>query len=129
MTMKHNCQNSCYMKTHMWDWAIFEGCFPPRVSPSDIDGVIERNGHFLIIETKSADLDGIPRGQQITYEAFQRTGAVTILIMFGDRNAPSRAVAMLPSGEVRQYPTTDLAEMREVMTRWYQWADQKGRAA
>jgi hypothetical protein len=36
---------------------------------------------------------------------------------------------MLPSGEVRQYPTTDLAEMREVMTRWYQWADQKGRAA
>lgn len=34
------------------DYTSIKGCLPYGVTPSDIDGVVEHNGHFLWIETK-----------------------------------------------------------------------------
>jgi hypothetical protein len=49
---------------------------PGREAPMDLDFVIEKGGHILIMENKPAAMRaaGIPLGQKITLQAFQRLG-------------------------------------------------------
>jgi hypothetical protein len=38
----------------IWDWSILDGCFgDTKISPTDIDGCIERKGRKLFLETKT----------------------------------------------------------------------------
>jgi hypothetical protein len=50
--------------------------FPRRISPTDIDMAIERNGHFLFAEykTASADWSRVPTGQRIFFEELVKLG-------------------------------------------------------
>jgi hypothetical protein len=123
MTMRHNCLGSCYMTTHMWDFAIFDGCFTPKIKPTDVDGLVERNGRFLLIETKGKDVQDLTRGQAITYQALAELGVFTILVMFGDRNCPQRAMIIRENGDFEHYLKTDLEEMREVVADWFAYAN------
>ncbi len=68
-----------------WYWVndAFEGS---AISPMDIDGVIERHGNFLIIESKGHGVP-VPKGQMITLERFYAFGCVTVLFVWG-KNVP-----------------------------------------
>jgi hypothetical protein len=48
------------------DYFIFKECFGvTKIMPMDIDGIIERNNKFLVIEFKPSD-KSISKGQHIT---------------------------------------------------------------
>jgi len=69
------------------DWTDFNECFAPsNIKISDIDGVVERNGRFLLMDFKSPDVHQIPKGQSILYEAFARLDPFTVLIVHGRTN-------------------------------------------
>ena len=61
-----------------WDFLlpIFEGT---KITPMDIDAIIERNGNALIVERKRPGKD-IPLGQKITLEFLLKTGLGKITI-------------------------------------------------
>lgn len=63
-------------------WDFLQGAFGPVVMPMDFDGVVERNGRFLLFETKIENAS-IPVGQRRSLEAAWKTGAFTILILWG----------------------------------------------
>src|SRR5688500_18527362 len=46
---------------------------PGKVGMMDIDGVLERRGHVLMLETKPMN-QGISMGQRITYRTFVKMG-------------------------------------------------------
>ena len=50
----------------------------------DIDAIVERNGHFLIFETKAPDKE-IPLGQRITLRRLCKLGRgrIRIIILYG----------------------------------------------
>lgn len=52
--VRHSCaERGCYYaQLPCWDDLI--GCFPRNIRPTDIDGMVEINGHFLFIEEKRA---------------------------------------------------------------------------
>lgn len=52
--------------------------------PTDVDGIIELNGHFFIFETKGTEFTMVPRGQLKLIEALLRTGYFTVMIIWGD---------------------------------------------
>ncbi len=73
-----------------WDFILpaFEGT---KITPMDFDAVIERNGMFLIFETKHIGAP-VPLGQQITLEQIIRLGRgkVHVFVLQG-KSAPSVA--------------------------------------
>ena len=57
-----------YVRT-LWNWDCLVDCFGnSKIMPSDIDGFVERNGRFLVIETKSPGTELLP-GQARAYSS------------------------------------------------------------
>lgn len=101
-------------------------CLPGNAAPSDIDQVIERNGHFLVIECKRPN-QSIGRGQQILFEQLLNLGRgrVRVLVVVGT-----------PPHEIESYawwgqpPTSaDVHEIRALVRRWYEWANTQRKSA
>lgn len=63
------------------DWGFLNNCFgESKIKVSDIDGVVERNGSFLYLESKRHN-ETMKNGQKFTLEAFAREGHTVILII------------------------------------------------
>jgi hypothetical protein len=72
----------------LWDWAFLNVCFrPTKIRVSDIDGVVERKGRFLFLETKPWDKE-VSRGQQIMFDGLSRLPGVDVLVIWGKPNEP-----------------------------------------
>jgi len=107
---------------NIWDWAILDGCFgDTRIKPTDIEGFVERNGQFLVIECKSPGVQ-VPIGQQITFYNLIKTGVFTVLIVWGKANEPEE----LQFWSKRKMKA-DLNKFREMVGRWFEFANNKRR--
>ncbi len=65
----------------VFDWDFLKPAFAPtKIEPMDLDAIVERNGRFLVFETKSQEKP-IPQGQVITLEQLAKTRLFTIIIL------------------------------------------------
>lgn len=138
----------------LWDWTFLNSCFvrrngqPTRIRVSDVDGLVERGGHFLFLECKPDRWDDeheIPRGQQLTHDALLRTGAFTVIVVWGSTDTdmiyeylrhsdtsamlcalgepmPTYAQIRYETGQTWEGPTAK-REFQEIVRDWFQWAD------
>ena len=69
----------------VWDWGFLDGAFRNgRVKVSDIDGIVERNGNFLIFETKARGIDhNANNGQAILLERLASQRLNMVVWLFG----------------------------------------------
>jgi hypothetical protein len=111
----------------VFDWSWTEGCFgETRITPMDLDGVIERKGKFLIFETKDIGVP-IPKGQMYTFEALYRLNVFTILFIAG-KTHPEKLMAWFQPGlhngrkEIKHTDIT-LEYIRYVVESWYVFAN------
>ncbi len=66
--MRWDCgKRGCYNVKHRPKIEEFAECFPGKISMGDVDGLVEINGHFLLLEWKSVSKD-LGYGQRKTYE-------------------------------------------------------------
>jgi hypothetical protein len=76
-----------------WDWGFLNGCFArPRIRPTDLDGIVEQNGRFLVLEAKPAGAsidENSGQGRLLT--ALAALPGFTVLVLYGE---PSEPVAM-----------------------------------
>lgn len=70
-----------------WDWEFLNKCFTRGIKVSDIDGIVERNGFFLVLETKRPNA-GQPVGQRILFEQMVKTGRFSVIYIWGKPNEP-----------------------------------------
>jgi hypothetical protein len=113
---------------NIWNWSYLTGTtdFNAREIPTDLDGCLEKNGNFLILETKSASVKELPTGQRITFESFIQTGVCTVVIIFGKANAPER-IDVWTKNEIIRYPKADMTTLRKIVSQWYKYAKMKNR--
>lgn len=129
-----------------WSFLNKHKCFGKitSITPMDIDGIVERNGRFIIFETKGSTYDDegklvpipIPQGQKITLNALAKTGYFTIVVIRCDvekKNFTSFQYAF-PNDEtftqmkLGKYTSIDIEKMiAEVVERWYKDADNYGK--
>lgn len=123
MTIRYQCDSSrgkCYVKEHMPDWSVLNGCFPPDVRPTDVDGAVELRGHVLFIEWKGIDAP-LKRGQQRMFENMTRDAPKQrVLVLFGERNQPKRAVLFI--GGKRRNRQCDIAWVKRYCAHWTEMA-------
>ena len=117
----------------VFDWSWTQGCFgtkpdgsPSRITPMDIDAVIERKSHFLIFETKGVGVP-VPNGQMYMLQAMYRRGGATMLFIQG-KLAPEKAMVWCESGfkngrVMQDFADTDRLRMHEFVKSWYQFAN------
>lgn len=107
----------------VWDWSMLDGCFGnSHIRPSDVDGEVECNGQFLVLEGKG--LNGtISDGQARTIEAKRRQGNFTTIVFWGQPRCLQvermRVVTFWDAGKVVEATSEDL---RRVVADWYRFA-------
>lgn len=106
----------------LWDWACLDGCFVGSIRPTDIDGFIEYNGQFLMLETKQPGVE-IPKGQAIMFNNWVDAGN-SVLIIWGTKNNPKYIRLMTPN-IIRDYDNADIERLRTICKKWFTWAGQQ----
>jgi hypothetical protein len=118
------------MAVSSWDWSFLDAeCWKPtRIEVSDIDGFIERNGHFLVLEGERQR--ELSTAKRIAYDAMIRTGLFHVLVMWGDCSTGriDRLLWRGPSGD-KEYTADCVAAAVKLCRRWFLWATEQRRAA
>lgn len=109
-----------YYQGSFWDWSFLNDVFTHNIKVSDIDGVVERNGKFLYIETKRPNKP-ITTGQDIMHQAWLNQGH-TVLRIWGIENKPERAT-LLHGVAKEEIENCTLEDIKGIVSRWYNWAD------
>ena len=65
------------------DYGFMQGVINDKVLPSNIDGILERNGQFLVFEWKRKN-EKISKGQEILLKALAKSKGFTVAIVCGD---------------------------------------------
>lgn len=112
----------------LWDWGPFDGCFgTTRIRISDVDGIVERNGHILLIEAKPPGKT-VSKGQAIMFDKIAESGFF-VLILWGETNKPEQYQVYRPKRwhDMGQNPSKPqpitLQEAREFVRGWFAWAN------
>lgn len=74
------------------NWEHVAGALPGKCGVSDIDGIIERNGHFLILEAKMPN-EEMSLGQEIMLKRLSSIPRFTVVVVRMDNK----------TGEVSEY--------------------------
>lgn len=101
----------------IWDWAILDGCFGnSKARMGDLDGIIERNGHFLVVEAKSPHAS-VPVGQGLMFSAMAKLPSHTVVVIWGDSGTVEKMC---------QWPnnprTANNDDFRQLTTNWWRMA-------
>ena len=98
------------------DYRWVNDLLPGKVAPTDIDFMLERKGHVLILEFKPAN-GFVPKGQAMTFRTLRKMG-VEVWVVRGD--GPLVDVDF-GDGLVSHLPVSELAAET---VRWYEEAGQ-----
>ncbi len=115
-------RNTDHFMSQLWDWGLLDKCFSPtKIKATDIDGFIERNKKFLVIETKSHNAI-VPLGQQIMFNNMIETGLFTILVIWGEANQPEKCLLMTRK-TTKEFLSITEAELTALVKKWFDYAN------
>lgn len=126
--LRHDCQQDGCYRAELWDWTPFNDCFGDSgIRISDIDGMVERNGLFLMLDGKREGTM-LKTGQLRLYKQFAATKAGTAIVFYGDPTARpqevTRARIWRPGDQaVELIDPCDLDGLKQIVADWYRWAD------
>lgn len=121
--MRWKCErDGCYNIKHRPKIEVFHDIWPGKISMSDVDGIVEIKGNFLLLEWKSVEKD-LPIGQRIMYERMTVGQRFTVLVVTGDAETMVARSWLLFYGG-RQFPKggkprpCSMEDVRRIMQRW-----------
>lgn len=106
----------------LWDWGFLDDCWGrTKIRVSDLDGIVERRDHFLVLEAKGIGVN-LTTGQRLMFEAMVRTGHFVVLVMWGAVNKPLQAKVFAPEG-IKMYDNANRELIRNIAKCWFSWAN------
>lgn len=107
---------------NLWDWAILDGCFGmSRIRPTDVDGMVEHKGKFLLLETKAPGVF-LKQGQQIMLDRMASRSDYTVIVIQGKPGFPETLRISNKDGSVF-FPDACLKMLRDITNTWYWGAE------
>lgn len=123
---RHNCAERGCQIEQLPNWDDLIAAFPRNIRPTDIDAMVEINGHFLFIEQKSAGVS-LENGQRRALATLAQQPNTTVLIVrpiFMNDDATEHLEVLLfpnPSG----FQIVPRASLISWLTAWAQDAERK----
>ena len=123
-----NIRNLEKYRENWWDWTPLNGCFSGKIRVTDVDGLVERHGRFLLLEGKrlksGQQPPPIPRGQQYTHDALCATGLFTVIVLWGvPPLGPISFVRVQTKQETGKPISASMDSLVKLVKRWFAWAD------
>lgn len=107
------------------DWSWMQACWANQNDkPMDFDAVKERNGEFLVVETKNIGAR-VPLGQTIAFQRLHAQGNWAVMLVWGKLH-PEYGEFWFPNKAIKQ-AFTGIEQAQGLVRRWFLWADQKPR--
>ena len=112
------------------DYADFKSLIPknPNLIPSNVDGILERNGQFLILEWKRPG-EKVSEGQRIMLQALAAKPSFMVVIIYG--NTDNETVIdsyWLLTPEGKPYKRgIGFESFKTFYREWYLWANDEKR--
>jgi hypothetical protein len=108
------------------DYGDFVGVIPnkPTFTPSDLDGIAERNGKFFVMEWKRPK-EKVSTGQRIMLQALAGKPDFIVVIVIGDTDNGMKVQEFFlvqPQGSCIKIGTSK-QEFIAYYKQWYEWAD------
>ncbi len=104
---------------------VFSDCFPGNISFGDVDGIVEINGHGLMLEWKT-DTNKPTTGQRIMYERRTKSKLITVFLVVG--NAETMEVSHMGiffEGKQSRLQKVTLEDVKHKIKSWVVWAKLK----
>lgn len=120
--MRWKCNvDGCYRKL-MPKLGALDDCSPGRIGMSDVDGIVEIAGRFLLLEWKSAGGD-LTVGQRIMFERMTSGDAdpmrFTVIVVRGHpRDMVVESVQVFSAGKAGAIEACDTSRLRERVRAW-----------
>ena len=123
--LRWDCKSDgCFNTHHRPKLEVFYDCFPGKIAMGDVDGIVEVNSNFLIMEYKSHGRR-IPQGQHIMYSRLTRVAPVTVWVINGDcQTMDIRGMSYFYQGKVSNYESMTLEDLKLRVVDWVSWAMQ-----
>ena len=122
--IRHDCNKyGCYLiECHpKAEW--FAPCFPGKISFSDMDRIVERNGRALILEWKGPGGE-ISKGQEIMWQKLTRGTMLTTIAVNGDpKTMEVSAYRICWNGKWDKWCECGTIELHDKMKAWAEWAE------
>lgn len=128
------------MRDLRWDCAVkgcfrqmcpklgaFDPCFPGKIGMSDVDGIVEIAGHFLMLEWK-AQGGSVTTGQRIMFERLTALSPhLTVIVVSGHpRELTIKSVQVFHGGAAAAPETCDFDGLMARVHRWSERAQRLG---
>jgi hypothetical protein len=117
MSEYKNIHNMNYA-SQMWDWEPYNDCFKGKIRMGDNDGMVERKGYFLVVETKQPNTE-INFGQRLMYEALAKHPNFTVIYLWGELNKPTELQYV---GKSEKH-TVDIEGVKKHFSDWFNRVD------
>ncbi len=104
-----------------WDWIAEEiKKVDPKskIEPSDLDCVVERKKHYLVIESKNPGVI-IPKGQEILLNNLNKAKDFTVIRLWG-KDMPEKFIW---TGKNKGGQGQGLEDIRALVKKWFEWAN------
>jgi hypothetical protein len=122
--MRWNCrEDGCFNKLRRPKIEVFAECFPRRINFGDVDGLVELNNRFCLLEWKG-DGGSLSYGQRRSYEQFTLTLGNIVFVVNG--NAETMEVTSFYSfwaGTQQQVAAASLDDVKQKIRAWARWVE------
>jgi hypothetical protein len=112
------------VKLGMRDFRWVSSALPGRVAPMDLDAMLEKNGHHLVMEMKPGNA-GLPLGQRITLKTLVVLG-MDVWVIWEKEEGWVEVGSMDKHGEVNFVERMSVAKLRSRVAQWYEEASREG---
>lgn len=117
---RHDCDaDGCYVKQlPLWDDIIT--CFPRKIRPTDVDGLVEINRQFLFLEEKRKGA-GPDDGQRIAYKRLAEIEQITVVFFRPAKEAVDDElleVLVFGRGPAQGWQTWDRRDFLNWLSAW-----------
>lgn len=118
---RHECTRSgCYI-AQLPSWDDLIECFPRGIRPTDVDGLVEINGHVLVMEEKAAGKSP-DNGQRLALRSLSRLPLVTLLYIRPGR-ASEMEMNVIDGERVTGFCACTREELRQFLREWVSLAE------
>jgi len=121
--MRWDCsKDGCFNTKRRPKIELFAQCFPGLINFGDVDGLVELNGFFCLLEWKGNG--GVIRtGQRISYTAFTEAFGNIVFVVEGDAQMMTvKRYCTFWGGKATEFRDATFEEVCQRMKAWVSWA-------
>lgn len=97
--------------------SLFDECFTGRNCLGDIDGILERKGHFLLVEWKSPG-GHLSTGQRIMFNRMAELPNFAVFVLYGSNTGEIEEYELFYKCKHYLRKSTSLAVIKKRFTTW-----------